>query len=79
MQLLENNTFSSIRKNLLLVINACAVFGGIKILVPSHVDVKVSSTPIFGGVSNTSRKNKSNGKVTVYINATCIFGGVEIR
>lgn len=61
------------------LINACAVFGGIKILVPSHVDVKVSSTPIFGGVSNTSRKNKSNGKVTVYINATCIFGGVEIR
>ncbi len=62
-----------------VVINACAVFGGITIYTPEDVNIKITSTPIFGGVSD-ERKNKTNdAKVTIYINATCIFGGVEIK
>lgn len=59
-------------------INAMAVFGGIDILVPEDVNVKVVSTSIFGGVSDKV-KNSKTSKVTIYVNATCIFGGVEIK
>lgn len=60
------------------VINVCSVFGGVTIYLPKDVNVKVLSTPIFGGVSNKTRNNNSN-KNTIYVNATCIFGGVEIK
>lgn len=61
------------------VINAEAIFGGIEITVPENVQVKVKSTPVFGAVSNkTTNSNKENVHI-VYINATSVFGGVEIR
>lgn len=61
------------------IINVSAIFGGVDIKVPKDVKVKVTSIPIFGGVSN-ERKNPKDAKVkTIYINATCIFGGVEIK
>lgn len=60
------------------VIKASAIFGGITILVPSDVTVKVKSTPIFGGVSNKASQNKENTKI-LYIDAFCLFGGVDIK
>lgn len=61
------------------VINASATFGGIDILVPSNVQVKVKSTPIFGGVSDKTAHTASTEAPTIYVNATCVFGGVEIK
>lgn len=61
-----------------IVINATAIFGGINIWVPDHVRVKCSSTSIFGGVSNKRYKNAKEGP-TIYINGTCMFGGVDIK
>lgn len=61
-----------------IVINATAIFGGIDIYVPDYVKVKVSSTSIFGGVSNKKHRGEMNGPM-VYINATCMFGGVDIK
>lgn len=62
-----------------VVIDVNSIFGGVDILVPEDVNVKISSTAIFGGVSD-ERKNKTNdGKHTIYINATAMFGGVEIK
>lgn len=61
-----------------VVINASAIFGGITIFIPDNVNVKVNSVPVFGGVDNKIRNNKDNNK-TIYINATCMFGGVEIK
>ena len=61
------------------VIDASAIFGGITIYVPENVNVKVSSTPIFGGVSDERKSKNKDTKVTLYINATSIFGGVEIK
>lgn len=61
------------------IINASAIFGGITILVPSDVNVKIVSTPIFGGVSDERKNKTKDSKVTLYINATCMFGGVEIK
>lgn len=60
-------------------IKASAIFGGIDIYVPRDVNVKVSSTSIFGGVSNKTKNNKGSDCVTIYIEATAMFGGVEIK
>lgn len=59
------------------LIKATAVFGGIDILVPDDVLVKVVSTSIFGGVSN--KKKTSDSKKILYIEATCLFGGIDIK
>ena len=63
-----------------VVVETTSVFGGVNIYTPSDVNIKVSSTPIFGGVSNkTNRANYIPGAPTVYINSVCMFGGVDIR
>ena len=54
-------------------------FGGIDIYVPYNVNVKVNSNSIFGGVSQKNRRSNDPNAVTVYVNATCMFGGVEIK
>lgn len=61
------------------VINANAIFGGIEIRVPSDVNIKVKSTPIFGGVDNKAKTEYKENLPTLYVNATAMFGGVEIK
>lgn len=61
------------------VINASAIFGGIDIFVPNGVIVKVKSTPIFGGVSNKANIVKEENMPVIYVNAFCLFGGVDIK
>lgn len=61
-----------------VVINTTSIFGGIDIYVPKSVKVKVSSVPVFGGVSDERKNKNKDAEVTVYINATCMFGGVSI-
>ncbi|MCX8074738.1 MAG: cell wall-active antibiotics response protein [Clostridia bacterium] len=80
-----NATFGGVDLNLKnaiidsdIVIEASAIFGGIKILVPQNVRVKVSSTPVFGGVSNKVNPVAGENMPTIYVNSTCMFGGVEI-
>lgn len=60
-----------------VVINASSIFGGIDILIPNDVNVKVKSTSLFGGVTN--KKSNNDNQKTIYINALCMFGGVEIK
>lgn len=62
-----------------VVINASAIFSGISISVPKDVNVKITSTPIFGGVDDKRKNRTKDSKVTIYINATCMFGGVDIK
>lgn len=61
------------------VINADAIFGGIEIRVPTGVNIKVKSTPIFGGVSNKAKTDYNESSPTIYINGVAMFGGVEIK
>lgn len=61
------------------VINTSVIFGGITIYTPENVNVKIVSTPVFGGVSDQRRVKNKNSKITIYINATCVFGGVEVK
>lgn len=58
-------------------INVTVVFGGIDILVPPNVNVTVSSTCMFGGISNEI--GTSPDAPTVYITGLCVFGGVDIK
>ena len=62
-----------------VVINANSIFGGITIYVPENVNVKIGSTSIFGGVSDERKNKTTDAKYTIYINATSMFGGVEIK
>lgn len=60
-------------------IDATAIFGGVEIYVPANVVVKVMSTPVLGGVSNRALAPTEVPCHTLYINATCVFGGVDIK
>ena len=60
-----------------LVIDCFTLFGGIDIKLPKNVKVEVNGLPIFGGVENKYR-NDDKAKITVYINHTTIFGGVDL-
>lgn len=60
------------------VITASAIFGGITIIVPKDVTVKVRPTSIFGGVTNRASHQKENKKI-IYIEAFSLFGGVDIK
>lgn len=63
-----------------VVINASSIFGGIEIIVPSNVKIKIKSSSIFGGVGEKRKNTDAVDKEhTIYINATCMFGGVEIK
>ena len=61
------------------VLDISAIFGGIDILVPSDINVKISTTSIFGGTSDKRITKPVNGAVTLYITGNCIFGGADIK
>lgn len=62
-----------------VVINISSIFGGVTVYVPNDVKVKISSTSIFGGVSDERKNKNKDAEITIYVNATCLFGGVEIK
>ncbi len=63
-----------------VAIECSAIFGGIDIYIPMDVNIKISSTPIFGGVGNKLRNRPYvQGAPTIYVNALCMFGGVDIK
>lgn len=65
------------------VITASVVFAGISIRVPDHVHVEIASETFFGGVSDKRQKtvasdNLQDKKITLYIKASSVFGGIDI-
>lgn len=62
-----------------------AVLGGVEVRVPAHWQVEVSGTPVLGGIENRLAENKlatlspSHELPTLFINATAVFGGIEIH
>lgn len=62
-----------------IIINSTSICGGVDIIVPNNVNVKISSIPIFGGAANRSRPCMNVNAPTMYINATCILGGLDSR
>lgn len=59
-------------------IKLSAIFGGVDVLVPDNVNVKVETVSIFGGVSDETVHNP-DAKATIYISGFCLFGGADIK
>lgn len=60
-------------------VNATAVFGGIDLYIPRGYQVKVNNVPIFGGVSNKAGYQFDPNAPVIYLNSTCMFGGIDIK
>ena len=60
-------------------INATAIFGGIDMYLPRNVKIKTNNVPIFGGVSNKAAQFTDPNAPTIYLNSTCMFGGIDIK
>ncbi|MGN0178648.1 MAG: LiaF transmembrane domain-containing protein [Monoglobaceae bacterium] len=61
------------------VVNACCFFGGVDIFLPDNVNIKVNSNSLFGGIDNKKHQDSKENVHTVYLNGTCIFGGVDVK
>ena len=60
------------------LIRVSALFGGVTVLLPANVKVKIGTTSLFGGVSS-KRAKVSGDAPTVYITGGCLFGGATIK
>jgi hypothetical protein len=57
-----------------------AAFGGVEIRVPDGWQVQVRGMPLFGGIENATVKDSLPADAPVLpINATVLFGGLEIK
>lgn len=61
------------------IINTSSIFGRITLYIPENINVKLVSTPIFGGVTDERKNINKDSDITLYINATCMFGGLELK
>jgi len=63
-----------------VIIDNFNMFGGTKLIVPPDWDVQSQMVAIFGGVEDKrpASPHVNPGKV-LYLDGTCIFGGVEIK
>lgn len=64
-----------------VIVETTCILGGVDIYVPSNVKVVVNCTPILAGVDNDiiSPSNANEAMYTLFINGTCILGGIEVK
>ena len=81
-----NSIFGSIKCDLTnsilkedIIITTSSIFGNITLEVPDNVNVKVIPTRIFGSVYNNKKNKSNNSNITIYVDAFCLFGGIEIK
>jgi predicted membrane protein len=56
-----------------------AVFGSVELILPADLPIKITATPIFGGIDNSiANPSKVEGKFTLYIKGAAVFGGIQI-
>ena len=60
-------------------ITVTSIFGGSDVYLPSNVQVRFSSVPIFGGNSNYHEGTLNENAPIVTIEAFSLFGGSEVR
>lgn len=62
------------------VIDVKVLMGGIDVLVPPDVRLVINCTPILGGVEDKTAPSSIGGFLpTIYINGTCVLGGVDVK
>jgi predicted membrane protein len=63
-----------------IIIDCFNMFGGTKLIVPADWEVQSGVVTIFGGIEDKRPPSTTvNPNKLVYIDGTCIFGGVEIK
>lgn len=63
-----------------VILDSFNMFGGTKLIVPPDWDVQSQIVAIFGGVDDKRPPvSNVNPDKILYLDGTCIFGGVEIR
>ena len=60
------------------VVNARSTFGGVTVILPPGVNVKVKSSTVFGSVVNKRNSTDIAGAPTVYIKSSCVFGSITV-
>lgn len=60
-------------------IKETSVFGKTTIFMPENVNVKVTSVNIFGATEDNRPNISNDHKYTIYVNASNVFGGLEIK
>ncbi len=63
------------------VIQSSTAFGGVKLIVPAHWNIKSEIICIFGGIDDKrpQAKEGSDPNKTLVLKGSCIFGGVDIK
>ncbi|MDH4197144.1 MAG: cell wall-active antibiotics response protein, partial [Candidatus Aminicenantes bacterium] len=57
-----------------------AVLGGVDVRVPSDWQVILHATPVLGGIDDRTKSvPEAQRKGTLYVRATAVFGGIEIK
>lgn len=62
-----------------ILINVYGIFGGVGLILPKNVNIVVKSSCAFGGVDNKANNKKDDKQKTITVNATAVFGGVELK
>lgn len=61
-------------------IDVFCAFGGVDIIVPKNVNIKVNTFCLFGGTDDKrSVKTADENSVTLKVNGFCLFGGIDIK
>lgn len=60
-------------------VRVTAAFGGIDLILPPSVNVKVAVTGIFGGAENKTAPHPLPDLPTVYVQGVALFGGVDVK
>lgn len=63
------------------VIDITQVFGGIKLIVPAHWNIKSEIVCVFGGIDDkrTLTTAASDASRVLTLKGTCLFGGIDIK
>ncbi|MBD0287153.1 MAG: hypothetical protein ICV79_17245 [Flavisolibacter sp.] len=63
------------------VLDVTQIFGGTKIIVPQHWDIKPEMAAIFGGIDDKRnvRSAEIDANKVLIVKGTSIFGGIEIK
>lgn len=55
-----------------------AIFGSIKLVVPSHWQLKMENSAVLGGVQDKRPQHSIYSDKILYLEANAVFGGIEI-
>ncbi len=57
-----------------------AILGGIDLRIPKHIRIELDASPVLGGIEDKHLYTPgAGGDQTLYIKATAILGGIEIK